>query len=113
MARFSRTAILALMVAAGIGGARAEDYPARTATIIVPFAAGGPADITGRIVADIFSRHLGQKFMVENVVGAGGTTGTLRAAKATDPMRSPAITIGSTSGRGSRGPSDTAAARRI
>jgi tripartite-type tricarboxylate transporter receptor subunit TctC len=77
-----RAAILALMVAAGIGGARAEDYPARTVTIIVPFAAGGPADITARIVADIFSRHLGQKFMVENVVGAGGTTGTLRAAKA-------------------------------
>jgi putative tricarboxylic transport membrane protein len=78
----SRAAILALMVAAAIGSARAEDYPARTVTIIVPFAAGGPADITGRIVADIFSRHLGQKFMVENVVGAGGTTGTLRAAKA-------------------------------
>jgi tripartite-type tricarboxylate transporter receptor subunit TctC len=71
------------MVAAGFGGARAEDYPARTVTIIVPFAAGGPADITGRIVADIFSRHLGQKFLVENVVGAGGTTGAMRAAKAT------------------------------
>jgi len=78
----SRAAILVLMVMAAVGGARAEDYPARTVTIIVPFAAGGPADITGRIVADIFSRHLGQKFLVENVVGAGGTTGTLRAAKA-------------------------------
>jgi len=79
----ARAAILALMVMAGVAGARAEDYPTRTVTIIVPFAAGGPADITGRIVADIFSRHLGQKFLVENVVGAGGTTGTLRAAKAT------------------------------
>lgn len=77
-----RAAILALMVAAGVSAARAEDYPARTVTIIVPFAAGGPADITGRIVADIFSRHLGQKFLVENVVGAGGTTGAMRAAKA-------------------------------
>src|SRR2546421_4541896 len=47
-----------------------------------PLSRSGPADITGRIVADIFSRHLGQKFVVENVVGAGGTTGTLRAAKA-------------------------------
>ena len=82
MLGLSRAAILALMVVAGIGEVRAEDYPARTVTIIVPFAAGGPADITGRIVADIFSRHLGQKFVVENVVGAGGTTGTLRAAKA-------------------------------
>jgi tripartite-type tricarboxylate transporter receptor subunit TctC len=71
-----------LMVAAGINAAQAEDYPARTVTIIVPFAAGGPADITGRIVADIFSRHLGQKFVVENVGGAGGTIGTLRAARA-------------------------------
>jgi tripartite-type tricarboxylate transporter receptor subunit TctC len=70
-----------LAVIAGTNGAQAEDYPARTVTVIVPFAAGGPADITGRIVADIFSRHLGQKFVVENVVGAGGTTGTIRAAR--------------------------------
>ncbi|MFO1110619.1 MAG: tripartite tricarboxylate transporter substrate-binding protein [Bradyrhizobium sp.] len=82
MAGISRAAILALLAVAWAAGARAEDYPARTVTIIVPFAAGGPADITGRIVADIFSRHLGQKFVVENAVGAGGTTGTLRAAKA-------------------------------
>jgi tripartite-type tricarboxylate transporter receptor subunit TctC len=67
---------------AGINSARAEDYPARTATIIVPFAAGGPADITARIVADILSRHLNQKFVVENVGGAGGTIGALRAARA-------------------------------
>src|SRR3954447_4553111 len=75
-------AAAAVLIAAGLNGAHAEDYPARTVTIIVPFAAGGPADITGRIVADIFSRHLGQKFLVENVVGAGGTTGAMRAAKA-------------------------------
>jgi tripartite-type tricarboxylate transporter receptor subunit TctC len=71
-----------LLMAAGINGAQAQDYPARTVTIIVPFAAGGPADITARIVADIFNRHLGQKFVVENVGGAGGTIGTLRAARA-------------------------------
>ena len=71
-----------LMMMAAINGARAEDYPARTVTVIVPFAAGGPADITARIVADIFNRHLGQKFVVENVGGAGGTIGTLRAAHA-------------------------------
>src|SRR6195952_369969 len=72
----------ALLIAAGINGAQAQDYPSRTVTVIVPFAAGGPADITGRIVADIFSRYLGQKFVVENVGGAGGTIGTLRAARA-------------------------------
>lgn len=86
----------AFLAMAALGGAQAQDnpkdnltkdnpakdYPARTVTVIVPFAAGGPADITGRIVADILSRHLGQKFVVENVGGAGGTTGTLRAARA-------------------------------
>src|SRR5580692_3025165 len=72
-----------ILIAAATNGAQAEDYPARTVTIIVPFAAGGPADITARIVADIFNRHLGQKFVVENVGGAGGTIGTLRAAHAT------------------------------
>jgi tripartite-type tricarboxylate transporter receptor subunit TctC len=71
-----------LLAIAGMSGAQAQDYPSRTVTVIVPFAAGGPADITGRIVADIFSRHLGQKFVVENVGGAGGTTGALRAARA-------------------------------
>jgi len=71
-----------LLVVTGLNGAQAEDYPARTVTIIVPFAAGGPADITARIVADIFNRHLGQKFVVENVGGAGGTIGALRAAHA-------------------------------
>ena len=63
-------------------GAPAQDYPTRTGTVIVPFAAGGPADITGRIVADIFSKALGQQFVVENIGGAGGATGTTRVARA-------------------------------
>src|SRR5689334_4292940 len=71
-----------LVLFAGICGAQAQDYPTKTVTIIVPFAAGGPADVTGRIVADIFTRHLGQQFVVENVGGAGGTVGSLRAARA-------------------------------
>lgn len=71
-----------LMMLAGICGAQAQDYPTKTVTVIVPFAAGGPADVTGRIVADIFTRHLGQQFVVENVGGAGGTVGSLRAARA-------------------------------
>ena len=75
-------AAVAFLMIAGINGAQAQEYPARTVTIIVPFAAGGPADITARIVADIFNRHLGQKFIVENAVGAGGTVGALRAARA-------------------------------
>ena len=73
----------ALLVLAGTSGAQTQEYPARAVTVIVPFAAGGPADVTGRIVADIFSRYLRQQFVVENVGGAGGTLGSLRAAHAT------------------------------
>jgi tripartite-type tricarboxylate transporter receptor subunit TctC len=78
-------AAVLLLLAIGLSGepTRAEDYPTRTITMIVPFAVGGPADITGRIVADIFSRHLGRSVIVENINGAGGTIGALRAARAT------------------------------
>src|SRR6476646_3218750 len=62
--------------------AQAQSYPTRAVTVVVPFAAGGPADITGRIAADIFGRALGQQFVVENVGGAGGATGTTRVARA-------------------------------
>ncbi len=72
----------ALLWLAALCGAQAQSYPAKPGTVIVPFAAGGPADITGRIVAEIFTRHLGQQFVVENVGGAGGTFGALRAARA-------------------------------
>ena len=72
----------ALVLSAGMSGVQAQEYPTGTVTVIVPFAAGGPADVMGRIAADIFSRHLGQNFVVENVGGAGGTVGTLRLARA-------------------------------
>jgi tripartite-type tricarboxylate transporter receptor subunit TctC len=72
----------ALAVMAGAAGASAQSYPTRSMTLIVPFAAGGPADITGRVVADQYSRLLGQQVVVENVVGAGGTTGITRASRA-------------------------------
>jgi tripartite-type tricarboxylate transporter receptor subunit TctC len=58
-------------------------WPERPITLIVPFAAGGPTDVVARIVAENMSRTLGQQIVVENVAGAGGTTGTLRAAQAT------------------------------
>jgi tripartite-type tricarboxylate transporter receptor subunit TctC len=72
-----------LAVAMGFGQARAQTYPAHAATIIVPFSPGGPADISGRIVAEQLSRSFGRQFVVENVGGAGGTTGITRAAHAT------------------------------
>ncbi len=53
----SRLVLTLALLALSAIGAQAQNYPTRAATVIVPFAAGGPADITGRIVADIFSRH--------------------------------------------------------
>lgn len=62
--------------------AAAQEYPARPITLIVPFAAGGPTDIIARIVADNMSKTLGQQLVIENVAGAGGTTGATRAMRA-------------------------------
>ena len=56
--------------------ARAQAYPARTITLIVPFPPGGSTDVAARIVADHMSRTLGQQVIVQNVSGAGGTTYT-------------------------------------
>ncbi|MBX9911940.1 MAG: tripartite tricarboxylate transporter substrate binding protein BugD [Beijerinckiaceae bacterium] len=64
------------------GGAMAQAYPARPVTMIVPFAAGGPTDIIARIVGDHMSKTLGQQIVIENVAGAGGTTGITRAMTA-------------------------------
>jgi tripartite-type tricarboxylate transporter receptor subunit TctC len=50
--------------------------------MIVPFAAAGPSDVSARIVGEHMSRTLGQRLIVENVVGAGGTTGSLRTMRA-------------------------------
>lgn len=63
--------------------ALAQDYPSRTITIIVPFAAGGPTDTVARLVAQAMARPLKQQVVVENVGGPGGTIGAARVAKAT------------------------------
>jgi tripartite-type tricarboxylate transporter receptor subunit TctC len=62
----------------------AQNYPTRTITMIVPFAAGGPTDVVSRIVTAHMAQTLGQSIIIENVVGAGGTTATTRAARATN-----------------------------
>jgi len=62
--------------------AQAQPYPARSITMIVPFAAGGPTDVISRIVTGHMAQTLGQSIIIENVVGAGGTTATTRAARA-------------------------------
>lgn len=68
----------ALAAMAGIAPAAAQTFPARPITMIIPFAAGGPTDVVGRIVAESMSKNLGQTVVIENVAGAGGTTGATR-----------------------------------
>ena len=73
-------AALALIVAMP---ARADDWPTRAITLIVPFAAGGGVDVSARIQAQGMSERLGQAIIVENVGAAAGMEGSLRVAKAT------------------------------
>lgn len=69
-------------IAAGLAAPPAlAAWPERPVTMIVPFAAGGPTDVVARIVADHMSRTLGQQVIIENVAGAGGTTGITRCAQ--------------------------------
>jgi tripartite-type tricarboxylate transporter receptor subunit TctC len=62
--------------------AHAQNYPNKTITMIVPFAAGGPTDTVARLVAQSMGTTLKQQIIIENVGGAGGTIGAARAAKA-------------------------------
>jgi tripartite-type tricarboxylate transporter receptor subunit TctC len=62
--------------------ARAQDYPSRPVTMVVPFAAGGSTDAIARILAEGLRSELGQAVIVENIGGAGGMTGVNRVAKA-------------------------------
>src|ERR1700692_815858 len=59
----------------------AQDYPTRPIKIIVPFGAGGPADVTARLLGNILQDKFGQPFVVENRTGAGGVIGTVEAVK--------------------------------
>ena len=76
-------AVLASVALLGLPAA-AQDFPTRPITMVVVFAPGGPTDVLARIVADHMGRTLGQRVLIENVAGAGGTTGGARGAKA-DP----------------------------
>src|SRR5882724_9061270 len=64
------------------GAAAAEDYPTRPITMVIPFAAGGPTDVLGRVVAAKMSDILGQQIVIENATGAGGMTGANRVKTA-------------------------------
>jgi tripartite-type tricarboxylate transporter receptor subunit TctC len=87
MKRYGRSVAGGFLAALAVWGlptsqAQAQAYPTRSITMIVPFAAGGPTDVISRIVTGHMAQTLGQTIIIENVVGAGGTTATTRASRA-------------------------------
>jgi tripartite-type tricarboxylate transporter receptor subunit TctC len=75
-------AALAAATLAFSAPANAQKFPTRPITMVIPFAAGGPTDVLGRVIAGRMSEVLGQQVVVENVTGAGGMTGSARVANA-------------------------------
>ena len=73
-------AVAVLLALAGSAGA--QDYPNRPITVVIPFAAGGPTDVLGRLVGAAMSENLKQQVVIENVTGAGGQIGSKRVADA-------------------------------
>ncbi|HEX2256734.1 MAG TPA: tripartite tricarboxylate transporter substrate binding protein [Afifellaceae bacterium] len=86
MFRKTRRAIVAsavaLGLAAGIGGAQAQEYPEKPITMVIPLGAGGSHDLNARVMTSVISSYLGQPVVVQLMPGAGGQTGTAAAAQA-------------------------------
>jgi tripartite-type tricarboxylate transporter receptor subunit TctC len=61
--------------------APAQDWPSRPVTMVVPFAAGGPVDVLGRILAQYLTEVLGKQVIIDNIPGAGGMNGSLRVSQ--------------------------------
>jgi tripartite-type tricarboxylate transporter receptor subunit TctC len=77
-----KTVMAALITTLAFGvSARADNFPSRPITIMVPFAAGGPSDAMARILADRMKTTLGQPVVIENVTGAGGSIGVGRVVR--------------------------------
>jgi tripartite-type tricarboxylate transporter receptor subunit TctC len=77
-----KAVIFALLGLSGLNSALAQDFPTRPLTMVIPFSAGGPTDVLGRVVAARMSEVLGQQVVVENVGGAGGMNGSYRISNA-------------------------------
>src|SRR3954466_4323377 len=75
-----RIVVAAILITCG--AARADEWPVRPITLVVPYGAGGPSDVVGRLFAQQMSERLGRQIIVENVPGAGGMTGANRVANA-------------------------------
>jgi tripartite-type tricarboxylate transporter receptor subunit TctC len=81
MFRFLLQRLLIVGATVASACAMAQGFPTRTITLIVPFAAGGPTDTIGRVLAEHMGRTLGQAVVIDNVAGAGGTIALSRVAK--------------------------------
>jgi tripartite-type tricarboxylate transporter receptor subunit TctC len=79
--KFAKKILLLLLLSPTLP-ALGQDYPSRPITLVVPFSAGGPGDVIARLLGSSMSATLKQPLVIENVVGAGGTLGTNRVAKA-------------------------------
>ncbi|MCX7684859.1 MAG: tripartite tricarboxylate transporter substrate binding protein BugD [Acetobacteraceae bacterium] len=82
MTIIARRRVLALPAALLAAPALAQGFPTQPITMVIPFAAGGPTDTVGRLIAEAMARDLGQSVIVVNVGGAGGTLGAQRVAQA-------------------------------
>ncbi len=78
---FVRNLFAYLLIVAGISPAMAQDYPTRTITLVMPYAAGGPGDTITRLFASAMQKQLGQQVVVDNPSGAGGSIGTAKVAR--------------------------------
>jgi tripartite-type tricarboxylate transporter receptor subunit TctC len=81
VSRFALLTLLLSMTAAIGSPSHAEDYPSRPVRIVVPFGAGGPADVAARLISNVLQESMGQPFVVENRTGAGGVIGTQEVVK--------------------------------
>lgn len=79
--RLHRLVVLGLTTLALSAAASAQTWPTKPVTMVIPFAAGGPTDVLGRVMAEQMSQSLGQQVIVENVAGAGGMTGAARIVR--------------------------------
>ena len=82
-----RSAVVLIATAASVfsaGSPLAQEWPTRPITMVIPFAAGGPLDALGRILAPRLGEILGQQVVVENVTGAGGMIGANRVSKSAE-----------------------------
>src|SRR3954470_22121793 len=84
MKRLMAAAALALAPLCAADAASAQNYPARSIQVIVPFAGGSASDVITRVLLERMGTSMGRRFIVDNRPGAGGNTGTAAAAKA-DP----------------------------